>query len=77
MTVYQEEKEYLRKFRERILSGKDISQEDILQLIDKFEEMTEMTSVTVKIIDRLMMNYDKLKQEVQKDEKKERKDILN
>lgn len=76
MTVYQEEKRYLKNFKDKILSGKDITQEEIIELIEKFEEMTEITTVTTKIIDRLMMNYDKLKQELDSEEKDQKKDTF-
>lgn len=77
MNLYHDEKAYLNKFRERIIANENIPARDILQLIDRFEEMTEMTSVTIKIIDRLMKNYDQLKQEVHKGHPTQKKDILD
>lgn len=79
MNLYHEEKAYLKKIRSRVQANESLSREELTELIDRFEEMTEMTSVTVKIIDRLMKNYDNLKQEIAqyKPAKAKNKDLLN
>lgn len=64
MPLYHEEKNYLNAFREKLISQKAVSYEEILEITDKLEEMLEMNAVTIKIIDKLMINYDKLKQEI-------------
>lgn len=61
MTLYHDEKAFLEKFKEDIASGKDFTTNDLEEIADRLEEMIEMTSVTTKIIDRLMVNHDKLK----------------
>ena len=53
---------FLEKQKEKITSDQPFSQQEISQLVDKLEEMMEMNSVTVKIINRLMDNYNTLKQ---------------
>ncbi len=63
MTLYHEEKEFIDNFKAKVASGENITQADLIALTDKFEDMIEMTSVTVKIIDRLMQNQDRLKQQ--------------
>ena len=63
MVLYQEEKKYVDSLRKSLAEDKEISTEKIEELINKFEDMMEMTSVSIKMIDRLMQNYDKLKQQ--------------
>ncbi len=67
MKLYHEEKAYLAEFKSKVLTDAEISKEDLLEMISKFEDVVEMTSVTVKIIDRLMNNIDKLKLDSQKE----------
>lgn len=67
MKLYHEEKEYLQAFKSKVMSDGEISKEDLLQMVEKFEDAIEMTSVTVKIIDRLMNNIDRLKQQAQQE----------
>ncbi|MAE87082.1 MAG: hypothetical protein CMB80_30395 [Flammeovirgaceae bacterium] len=67
MKLYHEEKAYLAEFKSKVLSDAEISKEELLAMITKFEDVIEMTSVTVKIIDRLMNNIDKLKLDSQKE----------
>lgn len=61
MTLYQDEKKYLEALKQKVADKKSVTQEELLELLDKFEDMVEMSSVSFRIIDRLMMNYDKLK----------------
>ncbi|WP_421895721.1 hypothetical protein [Marinoscillum sp.] len=63
MVLYQEEKKYVDSLRKSLVEDKEISTEKIEELLNKFEDMMEMTSVSIKMIDRLMQNYDKLKQQ--------------
>lgn len=67
MKLYHEEKAYLEAFKNKVLSDGEIGKEELLEMISKFEDVVEMTSVTVKIIDRLMNNIDRLKQESKKE----------
>lgn len=67
MKLYHEEKAYLKEFKKKVNSDVEITKEDLLEMITKFEDVVEMTSVTVKIIDRLMNNIDRLKQDSQKE----------
>ncbi|WP_258097696.1 hypothetical protein [Marinoscillum pacificum] len=67
MKLYHEEKAYLAEFKSKVLSDAEISKDDLMEMISKFEDVVEMTSVTVKIIDRLMNNIDKLKLDSQKE----------
>ncbi|WP_421869156.1 hypothetical protein [Marinoscillum sp.] len=67
MKLYHEEKAYLEAFKKKVTSDADISKEEIMEMITKFEDVVEMTTVTVKIIDRLMNNIDRLKQDTQKE----------
>lgn len=62
MVLYQEEKIYIERLRNKIQNHDEVSTEELQELITKFEEMVEMSSVSIKIIDRLMHNYDMLKQ---------------
>lgn len=63
MVLYNEEKKYIEALRTKIQSGEDISRSQMEELLSKFEEMMEMSSVSIKMIDRLMLNYDKLKRQ--------------
>lgn len=63
MVLYQEEKKYVDSLRKSLAEDNEISKERIEELLNKFEDMMEMTSVSIKMIDRLMQNYDKLKQQ--------------
>ncbi|VXD12256.1 conserved hypothetical protein [Marinoscillum sp. 108] len=63
MVLYQEEKKYVDSLRKSLAEDNEISKEKIEELLNKFEDMMEMTSVSIKMIDRLMQNYDKLKQQ--------------
>lgn len=63
MKLYHEEKAYLAAFKSKVYSEADISKEELLEMVSKFEDVIEMTTVTVKIIDRLMTNIDKMKQQ--------------
>ncbi len=67
MKLYHEEKAYLKEFKKKVNRDVEITKEDLLEMITKFEDVVEMTSVTVKIIDRLMNNIDRLKQDSQKE----------
>lgn len=73
MNLYHEEKAFLQAFKEKVLADDDMTKEELLTMTEKFEDMIEMTTVTVKIIDRLMQNYDKLKQQLPKDMAEERR----
>lgn len=61
--LYHEEISFLQTFKEKVLSDGEFSREELLEIAERFEEMIEMTSVTVKIIDRLMNNHDRIKRE--------------
>ncbi|RED96191.1 hypothetical protein [Marinoscillum furvescens] len=67
MNLYHEEKAFLQAFKEKVLANQEMTKEELLEVAEKFEDMVEMTTVTVKIIDRLMQNYDKLKQQIPTD----------
>ena len=67
MKLYHEEKAYLEEFKKKVNNDAEISKEELLEMIGKFEDVVEMTSVTVKIIDRLMNNIDRLKLDSQKE----------
>lgn len=67
MKLYHEEKAYLEAFKNKVLNGAEINTEDLLEMVAQFEDVIEMTTVTVKIIDRLMNNIDRLKLENQKE----------
>jgi len=64
MVLYQDEKKYIETFKARVSGNEEISKEQLEELVGKYEDMMEMSSVTFRMIDRLMHNYDKLKQEV-------------
>lgn len=64
MVLYQKEREYITELQQKLATNSNLSTEEIQELIEKFEDMMEMCNVSVKIIDRLMHNYDKLKQQV-------------
>lgn len=68
MALYSEEKIFLNRFREKVLSKEPVSKQEMIEMTEKFEELIEMNTVTIKIIDRLMMNYDRLKQQVSQKE---------
>lgn len=63
MSLYEDERTFLQQLQERVKTGGEISQEETVQLLEKFEEMIDITSVSMRIIDRLRMNYDRLKQD--------------
>lgn len=63
MSLYHEEKAFIQKVKEKISADQPLDRVELLELVNRLEEMTEMTTVTVKIIDRLMKNYDQLKME--------------
>lgn len=61
-SLYHDEKDFLDKFRKKVSNNDSFSQDELLEIANRFDEMIEMTTVTVKIIDRLMINHDRLKQ---------------
>lgn len=64
MPLYNEERFYISRVKEKVTSSESISKDDLLELTEKYEELLEMNVVTIKIIDKLMINYDKLKREI-------------
>ncbi|MEQ8471835.1 MAG: hypothetical protein RIC35_11645 [Marinoscillum sp.] len=74
MKLYHEEKEYLKAFKAKVMGDGEISKKDLLEIVEKFEDSIEMTSVTVKIIDRLMNNIDRLKLQAQQESTTVKKD---
>lgn len=64
MSLYHEEKHYLSQFRDRLKANEPVTYQEMIEMTDKLEEMMEVNAVTIKIIDKLMMNYNKLKQEI-------------
>ena len=65
MNSLHEEREALNSLREKLISGKNLSQAELIELCDRFEDTIELASVSIKIIDRLRSNYSLLKKEQQ------------
>ncbi len=57
MSVLQEEKTFLLGFKEKLVSNNDLSKEELLEMCHQFEETIELASVSMKIINRLRLNY--------------------
>jgi hypothetical protein len=68
MVLYKDEKAFLDALRDKVAKNEKISPENLTELMDKFEDLLEMGSVSMRIIDRLMHNYDKLKKENNRNE---------
>ncbi len=64
MVLYKDEKQFLDAFKEKVNRKEKINEEELEELINKFDDLLEMSSVSMRIIDRLMHNYDQLKKEV-------------
>ncbi|MFY0606911.1 MAG: hypothetical protein JXR10_09350 [Cyclobacteriaceae bacterium] len=61
MNQYKEERVFVEDFKAKIANKENLSQEDILKLIHSYEDLVEIAAVSMKMIDRLMINYDLLR----------------
>ena len=61
MTQYQEERKYLESFKTKVSHAEGISKNDLVEFMTNYEDLIEIASVSTRMIDRLMLNYDKLK----------------
>jgi hypothetical protein len=58
--LYQE-RQLIQILKGKIEAGESLTSEEILDVIDQFEETVELAAVSMKIIDRMRVNYSHLK----------------
>ncbi|MEO9476313.1 MAG: hypothetical protein ABJG41_12285 [Cyclobacteriaceae bacterium] len=55
--ILEEEKHFIDSFKEKLNSDQQLSKEDLLAMCTQFEDTIELASVSMKIINRLRVNY--------------------
>ncbi|MEP4531761.1 MAG: hypothetical protein ABJ004_01655 [Cyclobacteriaceae bacterium] len=55
--ILQEERLLIDSFKEKMNSNQQLSKEDLLAMCTQFEDTIELASVSMKIINRLRVNY--------------------
>ncbi len=57
MDNLQEERQLLQTLKAKLSSGQNLSQDELSNLFDQFEDTIDLASVSMKIIDRMRVNY--------------------
>ncbi|MEP0367629.1 MAG: hypothetical protein ABJN36_07410 [Cyclobacteriaceae bacterium] len=55
--ILEEEKHFIDSFKEKLNSNQQLSKDDLLAMCTQFEDTIELASVSMKIINRLRVNY--------------------
>jgi hypothetical protein len=61
--VLHEEKLLINNFKEKLTANKNLSKDELLAMCTQFEDTVELATVSMKIINRLRVNYLKLQTE--------------
>lgn len=61
MDNLQEERALIQTLKDQLASGQNLTTEDLSNLFDQFEDTIDLASVSMKIIDRMRVNYSHLR----------------
>lgn len=56
MTLLEEEKKILQNFKQKLSLDRELNKQELLQLTEKYDDLIEIASVSIKIIDNLVAN---------------------
>lgn len=66
MDNLQEERLLIQGLKSKLASGEKFTSKDLSNLVDQFEDAIDLASVSMKIIDRMRINYSHLRAAPQK-----------